>query len=161
MSETYTAVYERDGEAWVVKIAEEPRVHSRCASLAEARGSVRDALARWLKTDSEELRIVDDFRLPAQIRTAQQAVKETRTENERTQMMASMTDSRSALTWAKELGIAMRDPVTVQALEDHLGDREVSIDTFCHTITMVEELSRWSATGDRVSPDSVPGASEG
>lgn len=160
MSETYTAVYERDGETWVVKIAEEPHVHSRCPSLAEARGGIRDALARWLKTDSEELRIVDDFRLPAQIRTAQEAVKATRTEKERAQMMASMTDSRSAKTWAEELGIAMRDPVTVQALEG-LGDREVSIDTFCHTITMVEELARWSATDDRVSPDSVPGASEG
>ncbi len=154
MSETYTAVYERDGEAWVVKIAEEPRVHRRCASLAEARGSIRDALAQWLKTDSEELRIVDDFRLPTQIRTAQDAVRATRTENERTQMMASMTDSRSAMSWAKELGIAMRDPVTVQWLEG-LEGREVSIDTFCHTITMVEEISRWAATGDCVSPDGV------
>ncbi|MGH3889851.1 MAG: type II toxin-antitoxin system HicB family antitoxin [Pseudonocardiaceae bacterium] len=154
MSETYTAVYERDGEAWVVEIAEEPRVHSRGASLAEARGSIRDALARCLKTDSEELRIVDDFRLPAQIRTAQEAVKATRSANERNQMMASMTDSKSAMNWARELGIAMRDPVTVQALED-LGDREVSIDTFCHTITMVEELSRLTAAADRVSPDGI------
>ncbi|MGH4010918.1 MAG: type II toxin-antitoxin system HicB family antitoxin [Pseudonocardiaceae bacterium] len=152
MSKSYTAVYERDGEAWVVEIAEEPRVHSRGASLAEAHESIRDALARWLKTESGELRIVDDFRLPAQIRTAQEAVKATRTADERNQMMASMTDSKSAMSWAEELGIAMRDPVTVQALMD-LGDREVSIDTFCHTITMVEELSRLTATADRVSPD--------
>ncbi|MGH2707713.1 MAG: type II toxin-antitoxin system HicB family antitoxin [Actinomycetota bacterium] len=138
----------------MVEIAEEPRVHSQGTSLAEARGSIREALARWLKTDSEELRIVDDFRLPAQIRTAQAAVKATRTENERNQMMASMTDSKSALSWAEELGIAMRDPVTVQALMD-LGDREVSIDTFCHTITMAEELSRLTATADRVSPDGM------
>lgn len=121
---------------------------------AEARCCIRDALARWLKTDLEGLRIVDDFRLPTQIRTAQEAVKATRTDNEPTQLMASMTDSRSAMSWAKELGIAMRAPVTVQALED-LGDREVSIDMFCHTITMVEELSRLSATGDRASPDGV------
>lgn len=154
MSETYTAVYERDGEAWVVEIAEEPRVHSRGASLAEARGSIRDALARWLKTDSEELRIVDDFRLPAQIRTVQEAVKATRTENERIQMMASMTDSRSAMSWAKDLGASMRDPMTVQFLES-LGDREVSIDTFCHTITMVEDMARRSATGGGASPDDV------
>jgi predicted RNase H-like HicB family nuclease len=154
VSETYTAVYERDGEAWVVEIAEEPRVHSRGASLAEARGSIRDALARWLETDSEELRIVDDFRLPAQIRTVQEAVKATRTENERNQMMASMTDSRSAMSWAKDLGASMRDPMTVQFLES-LGDREVSIDTFCHTITMVEDMARWSATGGGVSPDDV------
>lgn len=154
MSETYTAVYERDGEAWVVTIAEEPRVNSRDPSLAEARGSIRDALARWLRTDSEELCIVDEFRLPAQIRAAQETVKATRTENERNRMMASMTDSRSAMSWAEELGIAMRDPVTVQALEA-LGDREISIDKFCHTITMAEELARLTATADRVLPDGV------
>ena len=154
MSETYTAVYERDGDAWVVEIVEEPRVHSRGSSLAEARGSIRDALDRCLKNSSEELRIVDDFRLPAQIRAAQETVRATRTENERTQLMASMTDSRSAITWAKELGASMRDPMTVQFLES-LGDREVSIDTFCHTITMVEDMSRWSVTGDGVSPGGI------
>lgn len=152
---TYTAVYERDGEAWLVEIAEEPRVHSRGGSLAEARGAIRDALARWLKTDPGELHILDNFRLPAQIRTAQEAVKATRTEDERNQMMASMTDSKSAKSWAKELGIAERDPVTVQWLEG-LGDREVSIDTFCHTITMMEELSRLSANETEISPRAVP-----
>jgi predicted RNase H-like HicB family nuclease len=151
VSEIYTAVYERDGEAWVVEIAEEPHVRRRCPSLAQARESIRDALTRWLKTDSAELHIVDNFRLPAPIRTAQESVKATRTEHERTQMMASMTDSRTAMSWAEDLGVSMRDPVTVQALKD-LGSREVSIDTFCHTITMVEELSRLTATSDRVSP---------
>ncbi|MGH3872617.1 MAG: type II toxin-antitoxin system HicB family antitoxin [Pseudonocardiaceae bacterium] len=156
MSETYTAVYERDGEAWVVELAEEPRVHSRGASLAQAREGIRDALARWLETDSDKLRIVDEFRLPAQVRAAQAAVKAARTESERAQMMASMTDSRSAASWAKELGISLRDPLTVQWLE-RLGDKEVSVDTFCHTITMMEDLSRWSTTGDRVCPDGTLG----
>ncbi len=145
MSETYTAVYERDGDAWTVQVTEEPGVHSRGHSLPEARNNIRSALAQRLETDSEELSIVDDFRLPAQVRTAQQAVKETRTETDRTQMMASMTDSRTAMEWAKELDVSMRDPMTVQMLQD-LGDREVSIDTFCHTITMVEEMKMW---GDR------------
>jgi predicted RNase H-like HicB family nuclease len=154
MSETYTAVYERDGEAWLVEIAEEPRVHSQGSSLAEARGGIRDALARWLNTDPGELAIVDNFRLPAQIRTAQETVKATRTEDERNQMMASMTDSKSAKSWAKELGIAQRDPVTVQWLEG-LGDREVSVDTFCHMITMMEELSRLSANEAEISPQEV------
>lgn len=65
-------------------------------------------------------------------------------------MMASMTDSKSAMSWAEDLGLSMRDPVTVEALKN-LGGREVSIDTFCHTITMVEELSRLTAASDRVS----------
>lgn len=152
MSETYTAVYERDGAAWVAKIAEEPRVHSQGLSVAEVREGIRNALAQWLKTDSEELRIIDKFSLPTEIRTARESVQETRTEEERTQMMASMTDSKSAMSWAKDMNMSMRDPVTVQALE-RLGDREVSIDTFCHMITMAEELSRYLATEDRSSPD--------
>ena len=75
MSETYTAVYERDGEAWVVEIAEEPRVRCLCPSVAEARESIRGALGRWLKADPAKLHVVDDFRFPAQIRTVQQSVK--------------------------------------------------------------------------------------
>jgi predicted RNase H-like HicB family nuclease len=152
VSESYTAVYERDGAAWVVEIAEEPRLRRRCPSVAEARQSIRSALARWRNTDPDQLRIVDNFRLPAQIRAAQQSVKATRTEHERTQMMASMTDSRSALSWAEDLGMSLRDPVTVEALKS-LGGREISVDTFCHTITMAEELSRLTATADRVFPE--------
>jgi hypothetical protein len=150
VSETYTAVYERDGEAWMAHIAQAPHVRCLCPSMAEARQSIRDALARSLGTDSAALRIIDDFRFPAQIRTAQQSVRESRTEHERNRMMASMTDSRRAVDWADDLGVSMRDPVTVQALMD-LGDRPISIDTFCHTITMAEELSRLTGT----APDAV------
>lgn len=154
VSETYTAVYERDGDAWAVRIAEAPDVHILCRSVPEARASIRDALGRRLGTDSAHLRIVDNFPLPATIRSAQESVKATRTDTERTQMMASMTDPRSAMDWAEDLGIAMRDPVTVQALMD-LGDKEISIDTFCHTITMAEELSRITANEVRRSADAT------
>jgi predicted RNase H-like HicB family nuclease len=158
VSETYTAVYERDGEAWVGEIAEEPQVRSKGDTVADVRKDIRDALARWLqKTDPEELRIVDQFRMPSPIRAAREAVRETRTEDDRTQMMASMTDSRSAMDWAKELGVSLRDPVTVQCLRD-LGDREISIDTFCHTITMAEDLMRFRATEGGLS---AAGAREG
>jgi predicted RNase H-like HicB family nuclease len=152
VSGTYTAVYERDGEAWIAKIAEEPHVHSRGFSAGEARESIRNALAEWLGTDCAELRIVDDFRLPTPIRAAQQLVKATRTQDDRNQIMASMTDSRPAKSWAEDLGLSMRDPVTVEALMN-LGDREISVDTFCHTITMVEELSRLTANGDKDPSD--------
>jgi hypothetical protein len=154
VSETYTAVYERDGEAWAARIAEEPDVHILCPSLPEARESIRKALGVRLGTESAQLRIVDHFPLPTPVRTAQESVKATRTDTERIQMMASMTDPRTAMDWAEDLGIAMRDPVTVQALMD-LGDREISIDTFCHTITMAEELSRLTATTARRSPDAM------
>lgn len=152
MNETYTAVYERDGEAWVVEIAEEPSVRCLCPTVGEARESIRGALGRWLNTDPAALHVVDNFRMPAQLRTVQQSVKATRTNDERDQMMASMTDSKSAMSWAEDMGLSMRDPVTVDALRS-LGNREVSIDTFCHTITMVEQLSRLTAASDRISAD--------
>ncbi|MGH3916339.1 MAG: type II toxin-antitoxin system HicB family antitoxin [Pseudonocardiaceae bacterium] len=154
MSETYTAVYEKDGDIWTAKITEEPRVYSRGATMAEARQTVRDALAQWLKISSAELHVVDDFRLPTRIRTAQEEVRTTRTESDRARMMAGMTDAKSALSWAEELGVSLRDPLTVQCLEG-LGNREISIDTFCHTITMAEDMARWARTGDQVSPDSA------
>lgn len=147
MGETYTAIYERDGETWTAEIAEEPGVVSRGASVADVRESIRHALSQWLKADSGELRIVDHFRMPSPVRSARQETQASRTDDDRNKMMASMTDSRTAAEWAKELDVSTRDPVTVQFLEE-LGDREVSIDTFCHTITMAEEMSRILATGD-------------
>jgi hypothetical protein len=154
VSEIYTAVYERDGDAWVARIAEEPDVRILCPSVPEARDSIRDALARQLGTDSSQLHIVDNFPLPSPIRNAQQSVQATRTDEDRSKMMAKITDPRSAMEWAEELGIAMRDPVTVQALME-LGDKQISVDTFCHTITMAEELSRLTATADRQSADAA------
>ncbi|HEY3894891.1 MAG TPA: hypothetical protein VGL88_05930 [Pseudonocardiaceae bacterium] len=155
MSDKYTAVYERDGDEWTAKIAEEPRVHSRCRSVPEARESIREALSRWLEADPTELNVVDEFRLPSQVRTVRESVKETRTEDDRIHMMASMTDPRSAEQWAEDMGFSMRDPATVEALKN-LGSREVSIDTFCHTITMVEDLIRFTASRDNVSSDDIP-----
>lgn len=154
MSETYTAIYERVGDAWAVQIAEAPHISSRCPSVPEARERIREALAQWLGMNSAELRVVDNFRMPARIRTAQESVKATRTDNDRSRMMASMTDSRSATQWAEDLGMSMRDPVTVQALMN-LEGRQISIDTFCHTITMAEELTRLTATADQVPTDTV------
>lgn len=154
MSETYTALYERDGDAWMARIAEEPDVRILCSSVPEARNSIRNALARRLDIDPTQLHIVDKFPLPAPIRNAQQSVQAARTDEDRTKMMAKITDPRSAMEWAEDLGIAMRDPITVQALMD-LGDKQISVDTFCHTITMAEELSRLTATADRQSADAV------
>ena len=83
MSKTYTAVYEREGDAWLVEIAEEPRVHSWGRTLAKAREHIRDALALWLEADPNKLDIVDDFRLPAAARESLQAARASRGTAER------------------------------------------------------------------------------
>lgn len=152
MSDTYTAVYERDGESWVVEIAEEPRVCSRSPSLAKAREHIRNGLAVWLATDPEKLRIIDDIRLPTAVRAAQETVKTTRTDAERSRMLASMTDPRSASEWAKDLGLATRDKGAVEWLEG-LEGMEVGIDQLCYAISTAEELARWGQAGDQASSD--------
>jgi predicted RNase H-like HicB family nuclease len=152
MSETYTAVYERDGESWVVKIAEEPRVTSRSPTLAKAREHIHNALALWLTTDPEKLHILDDIRLPAQVRAVQETVKATRTDTERSEMLASMTGPRSARAWAEDLGLASRDADAVGWLSG-LEDVEVDVDQLCYAISTAEELARWGQTGDGDAPD--------
>lgn len=157
MSETYTAVYERDGDGWVVTIAEEPRVNGRGATPGDARQQIRDALAACLAADAESLHIVDSFRMPAQIRATQQDVKATRTEADRSKMLESMTSGRSAVQWARDLGISDRDPSTVEWLKD-LEGQTIEIDHLCSTITMAEDMSRFHGG----SPDRAPsnGAAE-
>jgi predicted RNase H-like HicB family nuclease len=146
VSETYTAVYERDGDGWTVTIAEDPRVNGRAGTPAEARQQIRDALAALLTADPGSLRIVDSFRMPAQVRAEQEGVKATRSEADRMKMIGSMTDPRDAAEWAKELGIADRDPKTVEWLESLKG-QTIEIDHLCSTITMAEDMSRFHGDG--------------
>lgn len=159
MSETYTAVYERDGDGWAVTIAEDPRVKGRGGTPAEARQQIRDALAASLTADPGSLRIVDSFRMPAQIRAEQEDVKATRTDADRTRMIGSMTEPRDAVEWAKELGIADRDPKTVEWLESLRG-QTIEIDHLCSTITMAEDMSRFHGGGDAEHVPSAGGSEE-
>ena len=153
MSETYTAVYVRDGDGWVATIAEEPRVNGRGATPAQARQQIQDALAACLAADPGSLRIVDRFGMPAQIRATQDSVKATRTEADRSRMLQSMTEPRSAVEWAKDLGISERDPKTVEWL-DSLQGQTIEIDHLCSTITMAEDMSRFhGGTADRPPED--------
>jgi predicted RNase H-like HicB family nuclease len=160
VSETYTAVYERDGDGWAVTIAEDSRVNGRGGTPAEARQQVRDALAACLAADPGSLRIVDSFRMPAQIRAEQEDVKATRTETDRTRMIGSMTEPRDAAEWAKELRIADRDPKTVEWLESLQG-QTIDVDHLCSTITMAEDMSRFHGHGDAGSVGAAEGPEEG
>ena len=42
MSETYTAVYARDGEEWVARISGTPGLETRAASVGEVREQIRE-----------------------------------------------------------------------------------------------------------------------
>ncbi len=68
---TYTAVFERaeDG-SWVVGLLEEPNVHGYGATLAEARGNIREAIVTLFgpfETGSGDFELVEDVRVPAPV----------------------------------------------------------------------------------------------
>ena len=141
MSETYTAVYARDGEEWVANIAEQPGLSVRAGNVAEAREQIRTALGQALATGPTDLRVIDQFSLPAQIRTIQSTVKAERTEETKAAMVASMTASRSAKDWAADLQESQRAPAAVKWLGSLEGDLDV--DEMCFAITVAEEMGRW------------------
>ena len=95
MSETYTAVYARDGDEWVAEIAE-TGLTTRGSDVGQVRNQIRDALAQQLTASAEDLKVVDQFALPNQIKAMQSEVKATRTPEERAKMAASMTASKTA-----------------------------------------------------------------
>jgi predicted RNase H-like HicB family nuclease len=147
VNQTYTAVFERDGAQWMAKIAEEPDVQCSATSLPEVRDQIRRALAQQLTADPLELRIVDSFQLPGKFRAAQEAVRATRTEQDREEMMAKMTGPISVREWAEDLGLSDRDPRTVKWLEG-LEGVELNPDTLCAAITHAEDMSRWGDDAD-------------
>jgi len=153
VSETYTAVYERDGDGWTATVDGQPEVHGRGATPGEARQQIQVALGAILAADPATLRIVDRFRMPSEIRATQHDVKASRTEADRARMLDSMTSGRSAAEWAKELGLSTRDPKTVEWLKS-LEGQTIEIDHLCSTITMAEDMSRFHSG----SPDRVPTA---
>jgi hypothetical protein len=158
VSETYTAVYAREGDEWVAEITGQPDLHGRGGSLVEAREKIRQALANELSTPADALHIVDTIRPPAQYQAARQEVTASRTEAEKLRMMSTMTDHRSAEEWADELKLADRSPGAVKWLQQFQGV-QLGIDQLCHTITLAEEIDRWGEVDmdDEASP-TEPGA---
>lgn len=157
VSETYTAVYGRDGETWSAEITGRPGLHGQGGSLAEAREQIRQALATELSTTPEALHIIDTIKPPARYQADRKQVSETRTEAEKTRMLNNMTDHKTVDEWAEELDLASREPGALKWLKEYEGVT-LGIDQLCHTITLAEEIARW---GEVDMDDDVPAAKPG
>lgn len=145
MSETYTAVYARDGEEWVAEIAG-TGLTTRGSNVGEVRSQIREALAQQLTAAPEELKVVDQFALPKQLKAIQSEVKATRTPEERARMAASMTASRTAKEWAADLDLSQRAPAAVQWLDGLEG--ELDVDQMCFAITIAEQVGLYGESED-------------
>lgn len=71
----YTAVYERDGSAWMVEIAEVSHCHTSGESLWRARSKIREALGLWVD-DAATAEIVDVIDTPLPARAAKPSATE-------------------------------------------------------------------------------------
>lgn len=138
MSETYTAVYGRDGDVWVAAINGMPGLERSGTTLGEARQQIRDALAGQLTVALTDLHIIDQILPPSQIVGA----RIQRSAAEKAKMLGNMTDQKKAGEWADELALADRDSGAVKWLREN-PDVELGIDQLCHTVTLAEEISRW------------------
>jgi hypothetical protein len=137
VSETYTAVYARDGDQWVAEIAG-TGLTTRGNNVGEVRNQIRDALAQQLTTSPAELKVIDEFAMPNQIKAIQSEVKASRTPEERAKMAASMTASKTAKEWGADLDLSQRAPAAVQWLESLEG--ELDVDQMCFAITIAEQV---------------------
>lgn len=156
MSETYTAVYAREGDSWVAEISGLPGLQGSGATLGVAREQVREALAAKLTVAVADLRVIDQIQPPSQIR----ALRVERTDADKAKMMGNMTDEKSAGEWADELEGAEREPGAVKWLREN-PDVTLGIDQLCHTVTLAEEIARWGEVDMGDEADSVAQATAG
>ncbi len=137
VSETYTAVYAREGDEWVAEIAE-AGLSTRGANVAEVRTQIREALATQLATTPATVAVVDQFAMPAPLRAVQSEVRATRSVEEKARMAASMTEAKTAKEWALELELAQRAPAAVKWLSGLEG--ELDVDEMCFAISVAEQM---------------------
>lgn len=137
VSETYTAVYARDGDEWVAEIAG-AGVTTRGSNVGEVRSQIRDALAQHLTASPDDLKVIDQFALPTQIRAIQSEIKASRTDEEKHKMAESMTTSKTAKEWAADLDMSQRAPAAVEWLSNLEG--ELNVDEMCFAITIAEQV---------------------
>lgn len=143
MSDTYTVVFEREGQVWSAEIAEEPAIQVTADSLPKARDLVRQELSVKLDMDPAELKIVDKIGLPKRFKAAQQAVRAERSEEDLADLWDKMSGPIKAKDWAKDMLEAGRPIAAVEWLDGMDEDVTFTPDLLCHRITVAEEVGRW------------------
>jgi predicted RNase H-like HicB family nuclease len=123
---TYTAVYERDGNAWLVEIAEEPPCHSWGRTLSAAHSNIRDALALWLDQSPDSFEIRDDVRLPQELEHQLSAVRQYKTALERFQHTLTQLTAQTAQALTRS-GLSMRDAGRLMGLSHQRIDQLLDI----------------------------------
>lgn len=143
MSDTYTAVFEREGQVWSAEIAEEPAIRVTADSLPKARNLVRQELGTKLDADPAELKVIDKIGLPKRFKATQEAVRAERSGDDVADLWEKMSGPIKAKDWAKDMLEAGRPIAAVEWLDGMDEDVTFTPDLLCHRITVAEEVGRW------------------
>jgi predicted RNase H-like HicB family nuclease len=104
----YRVLYERDPDGWwIARVRGVAGVHSNGRTIEEARRRVREALSLAVD-DADEAELVDEVRLPADVRRA--LVRQQRARRRATAEQAkAVTAQRLAVTRLVRFGLSRRD----------------------------------------------------
>ena len=106
---TYRVVYELDESgSWIATVPAVKGCHTYGRSINEARERVREALGLFVK-DATTAPLIDDIRLPANLRRLLEVQREARKRADREQARAREAVSRAVRSLVETQGLSVRD----------------------------------------------------
>jgi predicted RNase H-like HicB family nuclease len=112
MRTNYSVRYERDETGWwVAQVKEAPAAISQGRTIAEARRRIREALGLALDDDAAAKRavLVDDVKLPAEVRRAVRQARAARARLEAESRKAQDSTAKAVRTLLKGMRLSVRD----------------------------------------------------
>ena len=113
VNRSYRAVFERDESgAWTARVPSVRGCHTYGRTLDQARRRLREALALWVdEPDTADL--VEDVRLPANVKAAVRASRADRRRAEEKRAEASASTIRAARALVDDVGVGFRDAAEI------------------------------------------------
>ena len=102
-------MFERDESgAWTARVPSVRGCHTYGRTLDQARRRLREALALWVD-EPDKAELVEDVRLPANVKAAVRASRADRRRAEEQRAEASASTTRAARALVDEVGVGFRD----------------------------------------------------
>jgi predicted RNase H-like HicB family nuclease len=106
---TYRVTYERDaGGWWVASVRGVPGCHTQGRTISQARERIREALGLFV-AGADRAHLLDDVRLPADLRRLLAAQQTARARAKQQQARARAATRQTALLLTKGLHLSVRD----------------------------------------------------